>query len=138
MRFNDLVSLILESKKIITSPEQYGDPGMRHIVEVALRKYKGKVSRELLDWIKNNLVKVFPNWHYNFYKNQKDATIDEIFLGIVMMRFDEKEDPDARYIDDDASFNSVEDEILDEIITLNKLKEVKDAISKNDNSGWDL
>ena len=138
MRFNDLVSLILENKKIITSPEQYGDPGMRYVVEVALRNYKGKVSRELLDWIKNNLVKVFPNWHYNFYKNQKDATIDEIFYQIAMMRFDEKEDADARYIDDDESFNSVSDEILDEIITLNKQQQVKDAISKNNQSGWDL
>ena len=70
MRFNDLVALILESKKIITSPEQYGDPGMRYVVGVILRKYKGKVSREFLDWIKNNLVKVFPKWHYNFYISQ--------------------------------------------------------------------
>jgi len=140
MCFNALVSLILESKKIITSPEQYGDPGMRYVVEVALRKYKGKVSREFLDWIKNNLVKVFPNWHYNFYKNQEDATMDEIFYQIAMMRLHEKEETDEGYSDDDESFNSVSDEIMDDILAplYKKQKDIKDAISKNNQSGWDL
>jgi len=129
---------ILESKKIITSPEQYGDPGMRYVVEVTLRKYKGKVSREFLDWIKNNIVKVFPYWHYNYYKNQEDATIDEIFYQIAIMRMHEKEENGEEYSDNDEAFNSVTDEILD-ILLLSKENEKKRLATLNkDNPGIEM
>ena len=129
---------ILESKKIITSPEQYGDPGMRYVVEATLRKYKGKVSREFLDWIKNNIVKVFPYWHYNYYKNQEDATIDEIFYQIAIMRMHEKEENGEEYSDNDEAFNSVTDEILD-ILLLSKENEKKRLATLNkDNPGIEM
>ena len=119
---------ILDSKIIITSPEQYGDPGMRYVVGVILRKYKGKVSREFLDWIKNNLVKVFPEWHYNFYKNQENATIDEIFYQIVLMRMHEKEENGEEYSD-----VSVTNEILD-ILPISKENEKKRLATLNKNN----
>ena len=130
---------ILENKKIITSPEQYGDPGMRDIVEVALRKYKGKVSREFLDWIKDNLVKVFPNWHYKLYKNQKDTTIDEIFYYIALSRLHEKEENGVEgYSDEDEMFNEVMDEILDTLV-LSKENEKKRLTALNkDNPGIEM
>ena len=128
---------ILEDSKIITSPEQYGDPGMRSVVEVALRKYKGKVSREFLDWIKDNFVKVFPNWHYNFYKNQEDATIDEIFFQIATMWMHEKAETNE-YTDDDEAFNQVTDEILDTLERRKKLELKRLAALNKDNPGIEM
>ncbi|NBW33646.1 MAG: hypothetical protein EBR30_01170 [Cytophagia bacterium] len=51
------------STEIVSSLEQYPDPNMRMITRSAIA-YTGPVERRFLDWIKNNILKIFEAWGY--------------------------------------------------------------------------
>lgn len=131
---------ITENNKIITSADQYGDPGMKHITDLLLKKNNGKVNRDFLDWIKSNFLTVF-NWNDEEYE-QLTGTTDEMFREVVVVRWENDDSSD------DGSDNEFERQgytvldILEKAYQKDagsrKQRKVKDIISKNNQSGWDL
>ena len=131
---------ITENNKIITSADQYGDPGMKRITDLLLKKNNGKVSRDFLDWIKSNFLNVF-DWNDEEYE-QLTGTIDEMFREVVVVRW---ENDDSNDDDSDNEFERQGYQVLDILkkayqkdAVSRKQRKVKDIISKKDKSGWDL
>jgi 23S rRNA G2069 N7-methylase RlmK/C1962 C5-methylase RlmI len=131
---------ITENNKIITSADQYGDPGMKRITDLLLKKNNGKVDRDFLDWIKSNFLTVF-NWNDAEYE-QLTGTIDDMFNEVVLVRW---ENDDSNDDDSDEEFERQGYQVLDILKEAyqkdavgRKQKRVKDIISKKDKSGWEL
>ena len=94
---------------IITSTEQ-AEPGMVHITELLLKKFRGKVERVLLDWIRDNFLNVF-DWNDEEFQ-QLIGTTDEMFDEVVMFRW-ENTDSDE---DSDEGFKRQENQVLNILI----------------------
>ena len=131
---------ITENNKIITSADQYGDPGMKRITDLLLKKNNGKVNRDFLDWIKSNFLNVF-DWNDTEYE-QLTGTIDDMFNEVVVVRW---ENDDSSDDGSDEEFERQGYTVLDILektyqkdAVSRKQKRVKDIISKKDKSGWDL
>ena len=94
---------------IITSTEQ-AEPGMIHITELLLKKFRGKVKRTLLDWIRDNFLNVF-DWN-NAEFEELTGTTDEMFDEVAMVRW-ENTDSDE---DSDEGFKRQENQVLNILI----------------------
>ena len=95
---------------IITSTEQ-AEPGMIHITELLLKKFRGKVERVLLDWIRDNFLNVF-DWNEGEEDEQLTGTTDEMFDEVAMVRW-ENTDSDE---DSDEGFKRQENQVLNILI----------------------
>ena len=100
---------------IITSTEQ-AEPGMVHITELLLKKFRGKVERVLLDWIRDNFLNVF-DWNDDV--DDPDAhltgTTDEMFNGVAMVRWENIRMANRRE-DSDEGFKRQENQVLNILI----------------------
>ena len=101
-------SLVVENNNIITSIDQYNEKGMKYITSLLLKRYKGKVKKEILDWIRDNFSRVF------IFAGLR-GTIDKRFKDVVMVRWENEGTDDYS----DEALHRNENEVLD--ILVNRL-----------------
>jgi hypothetical protein len=90
----------------ISDVGQYGDSGMERVISLLLIKYNGKVSRDYLDWIKNNFNEFFVGHNPEEYS---DSSLDFWFEFIVHMKMDDTDEEEKKPQD------WVKDDILNDL-----------------------
>ena len=98
---------------IITSTEQ-AEPGMVHITELLLKKFRGKVERVLLDWIRDNFLNVF-DWNDEEFQ-QLIGTTDEMFNEVAIFRWEDSDSDGDSDEDSDEEFKRQENQVLNILI----------------------
>lgn len=102
-------SLVKEDDKdnmtsdVISDVGQYGEPGMEHVVSLLLKKHiNGKVSRDFLNWIKDNFNEYFVGHNPVEYSQESLDYWFEVIVHMKMDDTDEEEEKPQDWVEDDV------------------------------------